>query len=343
MTAMTAAAGGASYGLRAWLGVAAVLLLGGIVLGLSGLRGGVVGVAGVFIFSLVPGVIAAWLGWRRGERAQWAAGAGIPEARALQVLSWAGAALYALSWAVVLAIAAWNLRGFAGDVTDQIREHYPELLRGYRTTIILTLFSFALATALGAAVALLRTTEVWVLRFVSGLYVEFFRNTPLLVQLYFWFFALPKLPSLDTHLPLIGTIDWLLSPMQAALLGLTLYTGAYTTEALRSGLLSIDKGQAEASRSLGLSYLQTRVYVVIPQAFRVAVPLLTSIFSALFRNSALVAAIGVTELLQAADNIQQDNFQTFELFTVAGVLYLTLTLPLAWASARLEKRVARSR
>ena len=135
----------------------------------------------------------------------------------------------------------------------------------------------------------------------------------------------------------------MLSPFKAGLIGLTMYTAAYTAEALRSGLLSIDKGQTEAARSIGLNYVQTRFYVVAPQALRVAVPLLTSIFSALFRNSALVSAIGVTELLQTADNIQQNNFQTFELFTLAGVLYLSLTLPLAYASNRLERRVARAR
>lgn len=227
---------------------------------------------------------------------------------------------------------------FVFEVIDQIRLHYPELLRGYRMTIALTVLSFAMALGLGALASLMRTSESRLLRVVSGAYVEVFRNTPLLVQLYFFFFALPKLPRFD--LPVYGEVTWLLSPFQAGLMGLTLYTGAYTTEALRSGLLAIDRGQSEAARSLGLSYMQTRVYVIIPQAFRVAVPLLTSIFSALFRNSALVSVIGVTELLQAADNIQQQNFKTFELFAVAGVLYLSLTLPLAWASSRLERRVA---
>jgi His/Glu/Gln/Arg/opine family amino acid ABC transporter permease subunit len=208
-------------------------------------------------------------------------------------------------------------------------------------TIVLTILAMALSLALGFLMSLLRTSESKAARLFSGAYVEFFRNTPLLVQLYFWFFALPKLPRFD--LPLYGEVTWLLTPFQAAVLGLTLYTGAYTTEALRSGLLSIDKGQTEAARSLGLSYMQTRFYVVAPQAFRVAIPLLTSIFSALFRNTALVSAIGVTELLAAADNIQQQNFQTFELFTVAGILYLSLTLPLAWASNRLETSVARAR
>ncbi len=225
------------------------------------------------------------------------------------------------------------------EIIDQIRQHYPELLRGYRMTIFLTVVSMTLAVGVGAIAALLRTSDYRLMRLVSGFYVEWFRNTPLLVQLFFWFFGLPKL-----SLPLVGRPDFfLLSPLEAAIIGLTLYTGAYTGEALRSGLLSIDKGQTEAARSLGLTYMQTRIHVIVPQAFRVAVPLLTSIFSALFRNSALVSAIGVTELLQTADNIQQDNFRTFELFTVAGVLYLSVTLPLAWASARLERRIARSR
>ena len=232
---------------------------------------------------------------------------------------------------------------FVAEMVRQVRDHYPELLRGYRTTIILTVVSMTLALGLGAIVALMRVAEFRLMRLLSGIYVEAFRNTPLLVQLYFFFFALPKLPALDTHLPLVGTIDWLLSPFQAGLIGLTLYTGAYTAEALRSGLLAVDKGQYEASRALGLTYLQTRLYVIVPQAVRVAVPLLTSIFSALFRNSALVSAIGVTELLASADKIQQQNFQTFELFAVAGVLSLSLTLPLAYASSRLERRVARAR
>lgn len=259
--------------------------------------------------------------------------------------SWLPAAVWGTRAFALLGVvwAAWTMTigasDFWHDVVEQFGDHYPALLRGYRTTIILTLVSFALAMLLGAVIAILRTSEFWILKFTSGAYVEWFRNTPLLVQLFFLFFALPKL-----SIPFYGRPDWfLLSSFQAALIGLTMYTAAYTAEALRSGLNSIDKGQTEAARSIGLNYLQTRVYVVFPQAVRVAVPLLTSIFSALFRNSALVSAIGVSELLQTADNIQQDNFQTFELYGLAGVLYLSLTLPLAYASNRLENRIARSR
>lgn len=255
------------------------------------------------------------------------------------VLLWTGRAMATAGVAWAAFGITYGGRGFWADVWEQLREHYPELLRGYRMTVILTLLSFVLAMAVGGTLAILRTSESRFLRFVSGVYVEWFRNTPLLVQLFFLFFALPKLV-----LPIVGRPDWfLLSPFKAGLIGLTMYTAAYTAEALRSGLLSIDKGQTEAARSLGLNYLQARMYVVAPQALRISVPLLTSIFSALFRNSALVSAIGVRELLQTADNIQQDNFQTFELFALAGVMYLSLTLPLAFASNRLEHRVARSR
>lgn len=269
----------------------------------------------------------------------------VVEARSGKRKDWWPYAIWGIR-AVALAGVAWGAwevtygaRSFWHDIWVQLKDHYPELLRGYRMTIILTLISFVLSMLMGTVLAMLRTADFRALRIVGTAYVEWFRNTPLLVQLFFLFFALPKL-----DLPILGRPDWfLLSPFKAALIGLTMYTAAYTAEALRSGLLSIDKGQTEAARSIGLNYIQTRVYVVAPQALRVAVPLLTSIFSALFRNSALVSAIGVTELLQTADNIQQDNFQTFELFTLAGVLYLSLTLPLAYASNRLERRVARAR
>lgn len=281
---------------------------------------------GYFLVALPLWVAVEVVHARPGRRFRWWA-AVLWAARAL--------ALAGVAWAAVG--ATFGARGFWDDVFQQLQDHYPALLRGYRMTVILTLLSFVLAMLLGGVLALFRTSDFRALRFVSGAYVEWFRNTPLLVQLFFLFFALPKL-----QLPVVGRPDWfLLTPFNAALIGLSMYTAAYTAEALRSGLNAIDKGQTEAARSVGMTYLQTRIYVILPQALRVAVPLLTSIFSALFRNSALTSAIGVTELLQTADNIQQDNFQTFELFALAGVLYLSLTLPLAYASNRLEHRVAR--
>lgn len=278
-------------------------------------------------------VLPAWI-----AAEVWVARPGLPDRRKTVAL-WVTRAFALAGVAWVLYAMTIGASQFWEDVWDQWRNYYPELLRGYRNTIILSVVSFALAMLLGAIVALTRTSDFLALRIVSGAYIEWFRNTPLLLQLFFWFFGLPRL-----ELPGIGRPDWfLLSPWEASIIGLTLYTGAYTAEALRSGLLSIDKGQTEAARSIGLNYVQTRVYVVAPQALRVAVPLLTSIFSALFRNSALCSSIGLVELLRAALNVGEETFQQYEILALAGILYLSLTLPLAWASNRLERRIARSR
>lgn len=280
-----------------------------------------------YCFVMLPAWFAAEL---------WAARPGARSGVRLGAL-WGGRAL-------ALAGVGWGVAAFAfasgglwGDLAELWRTYYPELLRGYGATIVLTLLSFALALVVGGIAALLRTSEFRALRFASGVYIEWFRNTPLLIQLFFWFFGVPRLDLL-----LIGRPDWfLLSPWHASIIGLTCYTGAYTAEAFRSGLLAVDRGQPEAARSLGLSYLQTRLHVVGPQALRVAVPLLTSIFSALFRNSALCSAIGLTELLRASLNVGEETFKTYEALALASVLYLSLTLPLAFASSRLERRVTR--
>lgn len=280
-----------------------------------------------YCFLVLPGWFAAEL---------WATRPGVRTSQRLVTL-WGTRviALAGVAWAALAVVLASG--GLWGSVSDLLGEYYPELLRGYRGTIILTLVSFTLALMVGGFAALLRTSDFRVLRIVSTVYVEWFRNTPLLVQLFFWFFGVPRL-----SLPLIGRPDWfLLSPWQASIIGLTLYTGAYTAEAFRSGLLAIDRGQTEAARSLGLTYVQTRLFVIGPQAVRVAVPLLTNIFSALFRNSALCSAIGVTELLRASLNVGEDTFKTYEALALASILYLSLTIPLAYVSNRLERRVAR--
>lgn len=283
----------------------------------------------LYVFVLLPAWIAAEL---------WTARPGAPSLRTHAVL-WTTRALTFAGVAWVAWGISFGQSGFWRGIWDLWGDYYAELLRGYRATILLTIGSFALAMLVGGLAAMLRTSDVWPLRAASGVYVEWFRNTPLLLQLSFLFFGLPRL-----ELPFFGRPDWfLLSPWQAAIVGLTLYTGAYCAEALRSGLISIDKGQTEAARSLGLTYFQARLHVVAPQALRVAVPLLTSIFSALFRNSALCSAIGMTELLRASLNVGEDTFKTYEVLALASVLYLSLTLPLAWASNRLERRVAGAR
>lgn len=289
--------------------------------------------AGVLVLAYCFGVLPGWF-----ASELWASRSGVRSPLRVATL-WLsrGLAIAGVSWGALAFIL--GSAGLWSDVADLWRQYHSQLLRGYAVTIALTLVSFALSLAAGGVAALLRVSEYRALRVVSGAYIEWFRNTPLLIQLFFWFFGVPRLV-----LPVVGRPDWfLLSPWTASILGLTLYTGAYTAEAFRSGLIAVDRGQTEAARSLGLTYLQTRLFVVGPQALRVAVPLLTSIFSALFRNSALCSAIGLTELLRASLNVGEETFKTYEALALGGVLYLSLTVPLAWASTRLEHRVAGAR
>ncbi|MEK7285661.1 MAG: amino acid ABC transporter permease, partial [Chloroflexota bacterium] len=168
---------------------------------------------------------------------------------------------------------------------------FPDLyLTGFRFTVQLSFFGLIGALVIGTLVALLRISPIAPVRWVGAAYVEFFRNTPLLVQLFFLFFGLPFLGfrfSTDTFEAIC----------RAAIAGMALYHGAYVAEVVRGGLLGIDRGQIEASRSLGLSYIQALRYVQLPQTFRTVIPPLGNIGIALIKNTSLAATIGVSEIL----------------------------------------------
>ncbi|HEU5204202.1 MAG TPA: amino acid ABC transporter permease [Candidatus Limnocylindrales bacterium] len=210
-------------------------------------------------------------------------------------------------------------------------DNFEYFVQGYLTTIALSVGAMAVALVIGAAVASLR---VWGGRVPSSLgvfYVEFFRNTPLLIQLFF--FAVVLAPR---------NLGITAEPFVVALIGLSLYTGAFATEAIRSGILAIDPGQVEAARSLGLSQLATIRLVVLPQAIRTVVPPLGNVASALIRNSSVASAIGTRELLFMGLLVAN---RTFSLEPLVGVLlgYWSLTLTLSLVLARLERRLAFAR
>ena len=210
-------------------------------------------------------------------------------------------------------------------------DNFEYFVQGYLTTIALSVGAMAVALVIGAVVASLR---VWGGRVPSSLgvfYVEFFRNTPLLIQLFF--FAVVLAPR---------NLGITAEPFVVALIGLSLYTGAFATEAIRSGILAIDPGQVEAARSLGLSQLATIRLVVLPQAIRTVVPPLGNVASALIRNSSVASAIGTRELLFMGLLVAN---RTFSLEPLLGVLlgYWSLTLTLSVVLARLERRLAFAR
>lgn len=203
---------------------------------------------------------------------------------------------------------------------------------GLWLTVQLSIASLLGSLVVGTAIALFRVSPLAPFRWVGTAYVEFFRNTPLLVQLFFLFFGAP----------LIG-IRFSTDPFEfnfrAALLGLALYHAAYVAEVIRGGLLGVDRGQIEAARSLGLSYTQMLRYIQLPQSFRSVIPPLGNIFTALVKNTSLATTIGVAELLNAGEVVESRTFRAVEAYGAVALLYLALVLPLSAGVNWLERKL----
>jgi len=200
--------------------------------------------------------------------------------------------------------------------------------KGMVMTLQLSLLGFGGALALGTVIALVRVSPLPPLRWIGTAYVELFRNTPLLVQLFFLFFG-----------PVRFSSDTFENIFRAAAVGMALYHGAYVAEVVRGGLIGIEKGQIEAARSLGLSYVQTLRYIQLPQTFRATVPPLGNIGIALVKNTSLASTIGVAELLQGAELVESRTFRAEEAFGAAVIIYLILTIPASLGVNWLERRL----
>ena len=211
-----------------------------------------------------------------------------------------------------------------------VLNNLPLFWEGFKITVALGLLALLLALVLGVIFAVLRSVPVRPLRAIGTAYVEFFRNTPLLVQTFFAYFGL-------------GAAGIRLPAFTAAFLALGVYTGAFVTEAIRAGILAVDKGQYEAARSLGLSYGQMMRYVVLPQAFATTVPPLGNLAIALTKNTSLASSIAVADLLYVANLVNSRTFATYEVFGFVALCYLAVTLPMGAAVGRLERRLTRYR
>lgn len=213
---------------------------------------------------------------------------------------------------------------------NAVLQSLPLLLDGLRVTLLLALGGVSLSLVLGVLVAMLRVSPFAPLRFVGSAYVEFLRNTPLLAHMFFWVFGLP---FIGIRLP----------EFTGALLALGFYTSAFVTEAVRAGIISISHGQIEASRSLGLTYMQTMRWVTMPQALAITVPPIGNLAIAATKNTSIASAVLVTDLMYQGQVVNARTFATYETFTVVGILYLVLTLPLAKLVSVLETRMTRYR
>ena len=190
---------------------------------------------------------------------------------------------------------------------------------------------------MGSLIGVIRTTaNPWQVR-SGNAYVELFRNIPLLVQMFLWYFVLPELLPVD-----IG--DWLKQLPNAsfytAVVSLGFYTSARVSEQVRAGIMSLARGQRFAALALGLTLPQAYVYVLLPMAYRIILPPLTSEFLNIIKNSAVALTIGLMELTARARAMQEFSFQVFEAFTAATVIYIVINIIVTFAMRRVERAVA---
>jgi glutamate/aspartate transport system permease protein len=211
------------------------------------------------------------------------------------------------------------------------------LLSGLWLTIGTGFAAWVIALLFGSIVGVLRTLPSKTASWIGFAYVEFFRNMPLLVQLFLWFFVLPEL------LPRAWGL-WLKqlphAPFYTAAIGIGLFMSARIAEQLRAGIGSLPRGQRMAATALGLNTAQTYAYVLLPMAFRIILPPLTSEFINTIKNTAVAITIGLLELTGEARSMQEFSFQVFEAFTAATVMYLLLNLVIVTVMRLIERAVA---
>ena len=193
-------------------------------------------------------------------------------------------------------------------------------------TIQITVLSTAIGFVIGLVVGVARISHLRPLRLLAEVYVEFFRGTPLLVQIFLFYFALPVITG--------QRID----PFIAAISACGINSGAYVAEIFRAGIQSVDEGQMEAGRSLGMTWLQTMRYIIVPQAFKRVIPPLGNEFIAMLKDSSLVSVIGFEELTRRGQLIIAKTYGSFEIWMSVAVIYLVMTLTISRFVAYLERR-----
>lgn len=216
-----------------------------------------------------------------------------------------------------------------------IVENLPLFFWGMTLTVRICVVAALISFTVGVIIAVLRVTPSGGLKILATCYAEFFRNTPLLIQVMCFFYGLPTL-GIRFNFTFLGIEVG--HSAAAGTLALGLYTGAFVSEAIRAGLLAIPRGQTEAARSLGLSVIQTLKLVVVPQAVRLVLPPLGNIYSAMLKNSAILTSIGVAELMYQAEFVNARTFRTFEVLSAVIVFYLMLTLPMGALVHWLERK-----
>ncbi len=250
-----------------------------------------------------------------------------------------------LAAAMILFVLAALGRAFA---KGQIEWDYvgrfltvPAILDGIANTVIMAVLAMALGIVLGVVVAVMRLSPNPVLSFVAAGYTWLFRGTPLILQLLLWFNLALVFPTIGIPGLWSGRAVDVMTPFLSALLGLGINQGAYTSEVMRAGMLSVDTGQYEAAQAIGMGRLLALRRIILPQAMRVVTPPLANEFIGMIKATSLASVIQYPEVLHNAENIYYANSRVIELLLVAGLWYLLVVSILTPLQMLLERRFAR--
>ncbi|HEY0207811.1 amino acid ABC transporter permease [Acerihabitans sp.] len=259
---------------------------------------------------------------------------------------------HAILWGVVLLIAAdviWVVAGNKNFEWQVVRAWFTEasVLRGLGVTLGLTVISMVLGVVLGLLLAVARLSDHRLLRGLAGLYIWFFRGTPLLVQLIFWYNLSTLFPRVTLGLPFIGPVyaSWntndLITPLTAAIAGLALNEAAYMAEIIRAGLLSVDTGQVETTQAFGMSRGRALRRIIIPQAMRSIIPPTGNQLISMIKATSLVSVIAMGDLLYSVQSVYNRTFEVVPMLMVAVIWYLIITSVLNVAQSAIERYYAR--
>ncbi len=209
---------------------------------------------------------------------------------------------------------------------DLVVNSFPLLLMGAGVTVQITALSVGFGLLIGMFVGIARLSTVWPVKMLAAIYVDFIRGTPLLVQIFLIYFALPIV------------VGQRIDPFIAAITACSVNSGAYVAEIFRAGIQSIDKGQMEAGRSLGMTWAQTMRYIILPQAFKRIIPPLGNEFIAMLKDSSLVSVIGFEELTRRGQLIIARTYGSFEIWLTVAFIYLLMTFTISRLVDYLERR-----
>ncbi|MEN0136378.1 MAG: amino acid ABC transporter permease [Rhodococcus sp. (in: high G+C Gram-positive bacteria)] len=256
---------------------------------------------------------------------------------------------FGLALLIAAGAATWNVATNDRFHWTVVSEYLfaPEILRGVVLTIILTIVSMTAGISLGTLLAVMRLSDNPIVSSISRGYIWFFRGTPLLVQLIFWYNIAALYPTISVGIPfggpefMVGSVNTLITPLGAALLGLSLNEAAYMAEIIRGGIGSVDNGQYDAAQALGMNKTQLMRRVILPQAMRVVLPPTGNQVISMLKGTTLVSVLAISDLLYSAQIIYSLNYQTIPLLIVASLWYLLMTTILSFFQDKLEKHYAR--